>query len=116
VYGSRGFMIGRFAVTKIWERLRDTSCAIRCVLDWSGSCTIIRCGMLFGWVGSRAEARPTALVHGLNWLLDDGGFTEGLFGFFDAAGQGALHAGGVGGFDVQQVVVEKEDAAGVAAQ
>ena len=43
-------------------------------------------------------------------------FAERLFGAFDAADDGALHADGAGGFDVHQVVVEEEDAGGVAAE
>jgi len=42
--------------------------------------------------------------------------SQSVFGFLDAADDGALQAGGVGSFDVQQVVVEEEDAGGVAAE
>jgi hypothetical protein len=38
-----------------------------------------------------------------------------VFGFGDAADDGALHADGLGGFDVHLVVVQEEDAGGVAA-
>ena len=48
--------------------------------------------------------------------MDDGGLAEGLFRFGDASYQRALHADGLGGFDVQQVVVQEEDAGGVAAE
>ena len=33
-----------------------------------------------------------------------------MFGFGDAADDGALHADGLGGFDVHLVVVQEEDA------
>ena len=42
--------------------------------------------------------------------------SQSVFGFLDAADDGALQAGGVGGFDIKQVVVEEEDAGGVAAE
>jgi putative transposase len=37
----------------------DTSCAIRCALDWCEGSATTRSGMPFGSAQSRAEARPT---------------------------------------------------------
>ena len=41
---------------------------------------------------------------------------QGVFGAFDAADERGLHANVAGCFDVHEVVVEEEDAGGIAAE